>query len=123
MAFTTAKRAGRTWPHPGMNSRTNPPGKVSPSRYNPNTDPHHPDSVAWRRDVHLPRWASRDDAPMVIYNEHFADNVAHNPQSSKALYDNCRRAGMDVALYMREIVNNLDQSPNLFDWMIERLKK
>jgi acetyl esterase/lipase len=91
--------------------------------YDPNTNPQRPESIAWRREVHFPHWASPDDAPMVIYNEHFADNVAHNPHSSKALYDNCRKAGMDVALYMREIVHNLDQSPDLFDWMIKQLKQ
>ncbi len=91
--------------------------------YDPKTDPTAPDTVAWRREVHFPRWASADDAPMVIVNEHFADNVAHNPQSSQALYEVCRATGLDVALYMREIVHNLDQMPDPFDWMIGRLKK
>ena len=89
--------------------------------YDPDTDPDDPRIVAWRRQLHFPDLASADDAPMVIVNEHFADNVAHNPHSSKALYEACRQAGMEVCLYMREVVKNLDQAPDMFDWMTGRL--
>jgi acetyl esterase/lipase len=99
------------------------PSWIAKWGYDPQMDPQDAGSLAARREVHFPHWASRDDAPMVIYNEHFADNVAHNPASSKALFDNCRQAGMAVSLYMREIVGNLDQSPDLFDWMIGQLKR
>lgn len=90
--------------------------------YDPNTDPDDPVMIAQRKDLHLPDHASPDDAAMVIYNAHFADNVAHNPTASKALHDACAKAGMDVALYMREITNNLHEAPDMFDWMILRLK-
>lgn len=89
--------------------------------YDPNTDPDDPRIAAWRRQLHLPDLASADDAPMVIFNEHFADNVAHNPHASQALYDACKQAGMDVTLYMREIVKNLDEAPDRLDWLIGRL--
>jgi len=62
-----------------------------------------------------------DDAPMVIYNEHFADNVAHNPTASRALHDLCREAGMDVQLFLRAELDNLDDAPDPFDWMVSRL--
>jgi acetyl esterase/lipase len=89
--------------------------------YDPDTDPNDPRISASRRELHFPGLASADDAPMVIVNEHFADNVAHNPHASESLYQICKKAGMDVRLYMREVVNNLDDAPDMFDWMIGRL--
>ncbi|MGQ9787515.1 MAG: alpha/beta hydrolase fold domain-containing protein [Anaerolineae bacterium] len=90
--------------------------------YDPNIDPNDPAVLAWRQELRFSMLASVDDPPIVIYNEHSADSVAHNPQASKALYDLCKAAGIDAELYMREIVNNLDAAPNLYDWLIQRLQ-
>jgi len=89
--------------------------------YDPDTDPDAPEVAAWRQELQFSRLASPDDAPMVIYNEHFADNVAHNPTASRALHDLCREAGMDVQLFLRAELDNLDDAPDPFDWMISRL--
>lgn len=90
--------------------------------YDPDTDPNDPEVLRWRQGLRFSSLASADDPPMVIYNAHFADNVAHNPQASKALYEICKAAGIDVAIYMREIVENLEAAPNLYDWLISRLR-
>jgi acetyl esterase/lipase len=90
--------------------------------YDPDTDPNDPEVLAWRKGLRFATLASADDPPMVIYNAHFADNVAHNPQASKALFDICNEAGIEVALYMREIVSNLEAAPNMHDWLIQRLQ-
>ncbi|MFZ5829666.1 MAG: alpha/beta hydrolase fold domain-containing protein [Planctomycetota bacterium] len=91
--------------------------------YDPDTNPNDPAVLAWRKELRFSQLASEDDAPMVIFNEHFADNVAHNPQASKHLFDICQRAGIKAELYMREVVNNLDSAPDKFDWLIERLQR
>jgi acetyl esterase/lipase len=91
--------------------------------YDPDTDPNDPEVVASRKELRFTELASDDDAPIVIFNEHFADNVAHNPHASKKLFDICEQAGIDATLYMREVVNNLDAAPNQFDWLIERLNR
>lgn len=90
--------------------------------YDPRTDPNDPTVLAWRKELQFSKLASADDAPMVVFNEHFADNVVHNPHASRALYELGTKAGMDVQIYMREELNNLAAAPNQFDWLITRLK-
>lgn len=90
--------------------------------YDPDTDPEDPKTLVWRQELRFSTHASDDDAPMVIINAHFADNVAHNPAASKALHDLCKAAGMKVQIFMREELNNLDDAPGQFDWMIGQLK-
>jgi hypothetical protein len=89
--------------------------------YDPNTDPNDPELLAARKDLRFSTYLSADDAAIVIYNAHFADNVAHNPAASKALYEMCRAAGMDAQIYLREDLNNLEEAPHLFEWLISRL--
>jgi len=91
--------------------------------YDPNTDANDPSVLAWRKELRFANHASADDPPMVIYNEHFADNVAHNPQATRALHGICKAGGIDVQIYMREELNNLDAAPNRFDWLIGQLTK
>lgn len=90
--------------------------------YDADTDPEDPKTLAWRQELRFSAHASADDPPMVIINEHFADNVAHNPAASKALYDLCKAAGIKVQIFMREELNNLDDAPAKIDWMIAQLK-
>jgi len=91
--------------------------------YDPDTDPNDPAVLVWRKELRFANHASADDPPMVIYNEHFADNVAHNPRASKALHEIAKAAGIDAQIYMREELNNLDAAPNQFEWLIEQLTK
>lgn len=89
--------------------------------YDPDTDPEAPEVLAMRQELQFSRLASPDAAPMVVYNAHFADNVAHNPAASKALYELCKAAGMEVEVYLREELDNLAEAPDPIDWLIERL--
>jgi hypothetical protein len=87
------------------------------------TNPNDPSVLAWRQELRFSRHASADDPPMVIYNEHFADNVAHNPRPSKALHEIANAAGIDAQIYMREELNNLDTAPDMHDWLIGQLTR
>ncbi len=91
--------------------------------YDPDTNPNDPAVLAWRKELRFANHASADDPPMVIYNEHFADNVAHNPQATKALHEIAKAAGIEAQIYMREEVNNLDTTPDMHDWLIGQLTK
>jgi acetyl esterase/lipase len=91
--------------------------------YDPETDPNDPDVLKWRQEVRFSSHASADDCSMVIVNEHFSDNVAHNPKVSLALYEIAKSAGINVQCFMREELDNMDEAPNPFDWMIQQLLK
>lgn len=89
--------------------------------YDADTDPNDSSVLAWRRELRFSQHASADDPPLIIYNAHFADNVAHNPRASKALYEIAKAAGIDVTIFLREELNNLESAPDMFDWLIGHL--